>query len=103
MNHTHFQRVESAVMFVLLLFVPDFFMAGYAKNNHFGALYYNIGHSYILPGTLLFFSFFIAKTTLLPISIIWIAHIAMDRMLGYGLKLKTGFSDTHLGKIGRKK
>ncbi|TGV30518.1 DUF4260 family protein, partial [Mesorhizobium sp. M8A.F.Ca.ET.142.01.1.1] len=24
-----------------------------------------------------------------------------DRALGYGLKLPTGFQDTHLGRIGR--
>ncbi|ESZ26496.1 DUF4260 family protein [Mesorhizobium sp. L2C084A000] len=26
--------------------------------------------------------------------LIWIAHIAIDRALGYGLKLSTGFPDT---------
>jgi hypothetical protein len=27
-------------------------------------------------------------------------HIAIDRVLGYGLKLPSGFRDTHLGRIG---
>ena len=30
-----------------------------------------------------------------------VAHVGMDRALGYGLKLPTGFRDTHLGRIGR--
>jgi hypothetical protein len=31
-----------------------------------------------------------------------VAHIGLDRALGYGLKHESGFSDTHLGRIGRK-
>lgn len=34
---------------------------------------------------------------------IWLAHLGMDRLLGYGFKLPTGFKDTHLGQIGRNK
>ena len=30
-----------------------------------------------------------------------LGHIGGDRLLGYGLKLPTGFQDTHLGRIGR--
>ena len=32
---------------------------------------------------------------------IWAAHIGFDRLLGYGLKLETGFEQTHLGPIGK--
>jgi len=32
---------------------------------------------------------------------ILVAHVGMDRSLGYGLKLPTDFKDTHLGRIGR--
>jgi hypothetical protein len=35
------------------------------------------------------------------IALIWAAHIGFDRLLGYGLKYPTAFTDTHLGKIGR--
>lgn len=34
-------------------------------------------------------------------ALIWIAHVGMDRALGYGLKRDTGFRDTHLGRIGK--
>ena len=36
-------------------------------------------------------------------ALIWAAHIGFDRMLGYGLKYPTGFGDTHLGAIGRRR
>ncbi len=40
----------------------------------------------------------------MQVAAIWIAHIAMDRALGYGLKPSpTGFTDTHLGRIGKGK
>ena len=34
--------------------------------------------------------------------IILFGHSSMDRMFGYGLKLKEGFKYTHLGMIGKK-
>ena len=34
---------------------------------------------------------------------IWLAHIGIDRALGYGLKYSTGFGFTHLGRIGKER
>ncbi|HLA02836.1 MAG TPA: DUF4260 family protein [Aestuariivirga sp.] len=31
----------------------------------------------------------------------WLAHIGLDRAIGYGLKYASDFRDTHLGRIGR--
>lgn len=87
-------------LFLVFLLVPDIFMVGYLKGSGFGAFAYNIGHTYILPFFLFFTYWLFHVPVFLPISIIWIAHISMDRMLGYGLKLGTGFKDTHLGRIG---
>ena len=92
----------SWLLFLVLILVPDVFMAGYLKDSKLGALVYNIGHMYIVPLSLLGIYLLFHILVLLPISIIWLAHISMDRMLGYGLKLDTGFKDTHLGNIGRK-
>ncbi|MHB8652029.1 MAG: DUF4260 domain-containing protein [Minisyncoccota bacterium] len=89
-------------IFLVLILVPDIFIAGYLKDSKIGALVYNIGHMYIVPLSLLGVYLLFNILILLPISIIWLAHISMDRMLGFGLKLDTGFRDTHLGRIGRK-
>jgi hypothetical protein len=43
-------------------------------------------------------------TGVAPIAILGaaaIAHVGLDRAVGYGLKLPTSFNDTHLGRIGR--
>jgi hypothetical protein len=37
------------------------------------------------------------------VAAVWIAHFAVDRASGHGLKLSTGFQDTHLGRIGRER
>lgn len=88
-------------LFLVFLLVPDVFMVGYVRNSKFGALVYNVGHTYVTPA-LLFCVFLVThQFVLVPISIIWIAHISMDRVLGFGLKLDSGFKDTHLGRIGK--
>ncbi len=87
-------------LLLLLILVPDLFMAGYLKNTSWGATLYNIGHTYSLPLVLLGVNFVFHVPKLLPFALIWIAHIGMDRMLGFGLKHSSGFKDTHLGRIG---
>lgn len=42
-----------------------------------------------------------AEPLVLSIAMIWLAHIGIDRALGYGLKYSRGFGFTHLGRIGK--
>ena len=37
----------------------------------------------------------------LAVGLVWLAHIGIDRALGYGLKYQAGFAFTHLGRIGK--
>ena len=37
----------------------------------------------------------------MPFALIWVNHIGVDRLLGYGLKYSNGFGWTHLGIKGR--
>jgi hypothetical protein len=95
-THLHF----SLIWFVVFLFSMDVFMIGYAFDKVLGAKFYNIGHTYIVPAVLLVIGVASDHRLVLAAGIIWAAHISMDRALGYGLKHKTGFKDTHLGHIG---
>lgn len=96
------QSGSSWVLFAVLILAPDLFMLGYVKDSRIGALVYNFGHSYGLPVLALAGWWFGDVGWLLPVGVIWVAHIAMDRLFGYGLKLESGFRDTHLGEIGRR-
>ncbi len=86
-------------LFVALLLTPDVAMAGYLRGPRVGAAVYNAAHTYAAPLALATMTVFWSLA--FPLALIWAAHIGMDRMLGYGLKLPTSFRDTHLGSIGQ--
>jgi hypothetical protein len=83
------------------LLIPDLFMLGYLRNIRYGALLYNIGHTYFTPFSISLLYIFGGTDRFLMIALIWALHIAMDRALGYGLKFESGFKHTHLGEIGK--
>ena len=86
-------------LFALLLLVPDLSMAGYWAGNRIGQITYNIVHAYVLPLALALVGFGLGQSLLLAIGLIWLAHIGMDRAVGYGLKEAEGFKFTHLGNL----
>ena len=88
-------------MFALLFLAPDLSFIAYLADERVGAIVYNAAHSYMAPVTLLTLGFGFASPLTLSIAMIWLAHIGIDRALGYGLKYFAGFSFTHLGRIGR--
>ncbi|MCK6073415.1 DUF4260 domain-containing protein [Paenibacillus silvae] len=95
----YFYNDYSWWLFLLLLLFPDVFMIGYVVNNKVGARIYNVAHTYITPMIFLAAGFMMKVDFLILISFIWIAHIGMDRMFGFGLKYETEFKDTHLQRV----
>jgi len=88
-------------MFALLLLAPDLAMLGYRFGPVVGAAAYNAVHTYLAPAALGAAGLALGAPTMQALALIWIAHIGLDRALGYGLKYATGFGDTHLGRFGR--
>jgi hypothetical protein len=88
-------------IFPALLLSPDLSMLGYALGNKAGAFFYNLFHHKALAVVIGLVGYWLVSDQLLLAGIILYAHSSMDRMLGYGLKLNTGFKFTHLGEIGR--
>ena len=87
------------LLFTLLFLTPDLFMLGYLLNVRIGAATYNLAHTLTLPLALLLISHIQRWPLTAAIALIWITHIAFDRLLGYGLKYPTHFKDTHLQHI----
>ena len=85
--------------FFIFLLVPDITMIGYLFDKTIGATIYNFGHSLIIPLFLLVLSIALSMNWLLITSLIWLAHIFMDRCLGFGLKYKDSFQETHIQKV----
>jgi Domain of unknown function (DUF4260) len=89
----------SWLMFVLLLFVPDLAILTFSLNKRLGSIVYNLIHSYTLPLFLAVISFVSSYAFGLQWAFIWLAHIAIDRIIGYGLKYLGQFKETHLSHI----
>ena len=84
-----------------LLLAPDISMIGYLGGPRLGAITYNAVHNLVLGLGCLAIGWFAAIAPIALLGALLVAHVGMDRALGYGLKLPTDFKDTHLGRIGR--
>lgn len=83
-------------LLVVLALAPDLSMIAYAAGPRRGALGYNIVHSYALPLGLAGLGLWFDAVLALQVAAVWVAHIGVDRLVGYGLKYETGFKHTHL-------
>jgi hypothetical protein len=89
-------------LFAALWLAPDLSILGYFAGPCRGSRVYNAAHTYTLPITLAVCALLLNANVLLPFALIWVNHIAVDRMMGYGLKYSTGFGWTHLGMRKRR-
>lgn len=88
---------------VPLILLPDLSAVGYIAGPRVGALTYNLVHNWAPGFVALLVGVWSSSPVALLLAAVLIAHVGMDRALGYGLKLPSAFQDTHLGRIGRGK
>ena len=88
-------------LFVVLILVPDLSMLGYLLGNRVGAIAYNAVHVTLGPIVLTVAGLLYDDLPVLGVAMIWLAHVGIDRALGYGLKYGRGFGFTHLGRVGK--
>ncbi|MBA3474750.1 MAG: DUF4260 domain-containing protein [Rubrobacter sp.] len=81
----------SWLLFVLLFLVPDVSMLGYLVGSQAGAASYNLFHTYAAPGLLAVLGLLAESPLVVSVALVWFAHIAFDRMVGFGLKYPTEF------------
>ncbi len=86
-------------LFLLLLFVPDISMIGYLLNPKIGAITYNLIHTCTLPIVLGALAVVMGWQTGELIAVMLLAHIGLDRTIGYGLKYADGFKVTHFSRV----
>jgi len=86
-------------IFLVLIIWPGLFMLGFFVNVRFGAALYNLVHTEVLPIILAGVALGWHKPELLPFALIWLAHIAFDRAIGFGFKYPTTFNHTHLQHV----
>jgi hypothetical protein len=86
-------------LYLVLALAPDLSMLGYLAGPRAGAAAYDTVHTYVLPVALAALGVVSDLGTLTAVGLVWIAHIGVDRAVGYGLKYPSGFKDTHLQRV----
>jgi uncharacterized protein DUF4260 len=86
-------------LLLVLVLAPDLAMIGYAAGPRVGAAAYDLVHAYVLPVLLAATGVIWDSEAALKLALIWMAHIGIDRAVGYGLKYPSGFKDTHLQRV----
>jgi uncharacterized protein DUF4260 len=86
-------------LLVVLALAPDLSMAGYAAGPVIGRATYDAAHTYALPLALAVIGVLADSDVAVQVGLIWTTHIGVDRAIGYGLKYRTGFKDTHLQRV----
>ena len=89
------------LLVIPLLLLPDISAIGYLRDPRLGAFTYNLVHNWAFGLGLLGLGLAAGSTPIAILGIVAIAHVGMDRAVGYGLKLPTSFQDTHLGRMGK--
>lgn len=122
---THFvlwQRIEGALVFLagigllwwldsgiawwlalLVFFAPDLSFLGYLLGPRIGGALYNSVHIYGFGAALLALGVLASLPVLAGLGALFLAHSGFDRLMGYGLKSRESFSETHMGRIGKAK
>ena len=89
----------SIVAFVALFLAPDLSFLGYLAGPRSGSVVYNAVHTYVGPVALGVAGVLMDADVVVQVALIWIAHIGVDRALGFGLRYPTDSKDTHLDRV----
>ena len=84
---------------VLLALAPDLSALGFLAGPRAGTVAYDLAHTYVWPVALGVGGLLAGSGTAVQVALIWLVHIGVDRLLGYGLKYPTSFKDTHLQRV----
>jgi hypothetical protein len=89
----------SILLLVVLFLAPDLSFVGLAGGERIGAVAYDTAHTYVGPILLASVSLITEWTVGVELGLIWLAHIGIDRSLGYGLRYPEAFKETHLQRV----
>jgi hypothetical protein len=87
------------VLLVVLVLAPDLAMLGYLAGPRIGAFAYDLAHTEVWPIALAVAGVLAGRRVPIEVALVWLVHIGVDRLLGYGLKYPTAFKDTHLQRV----
>ena len=89
----------SILLLVVLFLAPDLSFLGLAGGPRVAAVAYDAAHTYVGPILLASVALIVEWGAGVQLGLIWLAHIGIDRALGYGLRYPDAFRDTHLQRV----
>ncbi len=89
----------SLLLAALVILAPDLSFAGYLAGPRIGSDAYNAVHTTVGPLVLGVAGVLADERLPVALALVWLAHIGLDRLLGYGLKYTTAFKDTHFDRV----
>jgi hypothetical protein len=89
----------SILLLVVLFLAPDLSFVGLAGGQRVGAIAYDAAHTYVGPILLASGALIGEWSTGVQLGLIWLAHIGIDRALGYGLRYPNAFHENHLQRV----
>ncbi len=86
-------------MLLVWLLAPDLVALGYLAGARVGAVLYDLGHATPVPLALLLAGVAWEVAPAVLVATVWLAHLGMDRAIGYGLKYPGGDGSSHLQRV----
>lgn len=87
------------IALIALLVAVDLSLLGFLARPRVGTLAYNLAHTTAIPLVLGAIGVLADGSVAVQIALAWLAHIGIDRALGFGLKYPSSFKDTHLQRV----
>jgi hypothetical protein len=84
---------------VALALAPDVSFVGLLGGPRVAAAAYNAAHTLAVPIGLATAGVLANSSLAVQLALIWLAHIGVDRLVGYGLRYPTRFKETHLQRV----
>jgi len=73
-------------IFLVAFLAPDLAFLGFLGGKRAGTAAYNLLHTYLWPALLFAFGLAGERTWLMAAGLIWLAHLGVDRALGFDLR-----------------
>jgi uncharacterized protein DUF4260 len=89
----------SIVALVVLFLAPDLALLVFLLSPKAGAIAYDLVHIEVWPVLLAALGVLTDERLPIQIALIWLAHIGLDRALGYGLRYPTAPAESHLDRV----
>ena len=95
----YFREGYSWILFLGVILAPDLSFVAYAFDLKVGAVGYDLLHTEIFAVALGAAGVVSGGRLATELALIWLTHIGVDRLVGYGLKYPTAFDETHFSRV----